>query len=68
MESEYGYVVFDDAREEAVRQLEQYFGDKGISLLGRFGRWDYNSMSQVLNQGLEWARATLERGKLLAER
>jgi protoporphyrinogen oxidase len=68
IESEYGYVVFDDAREEAVSRLQTYYLDKGISLLGRFGRWDYNSMSQVLNQGLDWARATLGReGNVLVE-
>jgi hypothetical protein len=57
MESEYGYVVFDDAREEAVCRLEEYYRGKGIALLGRYGRWDYYSMSQVLRQGHEWALA-----------
>lgn len=57
MESEYGYVVFDDAREEAVCRLEEYYRGKGLGLLGRYGRWDYYSMSQVLRQGHEWALA-----------
>jgi protoporphyrinogen oxidase len=59
MESEYGYVVFDETREEAVSRLEAYYLQKGITLLGRYGRWDYNSMAQVLRQGREWADATL---------
>jgi protoporphyrinogen oxidase len=61
LESEYGYVVFDDAREEAVCRLEEYFHSKGIVLLGRYGRWDYYSMSQVLRQGHDWALAALRR-------
>ena len=61
MESEYGYVVFDDAREEAVCRLEEFFRSKGVALLGRYGRWDYYSMSQVLRQGHDWALGALQR-------
>ena len=60
IESEYGYVVFDDDREEIVARLQEYFVHNGIDLIGRYGRWEYTSMAQVLRQGNDWAQAKLQ--------
>lgn len=45
------YVVFTDETEEIVAELKAWFEARSIHLLGRYGRWEYSSMAQVMRDG-----------------
>jgi protoporphyrinogen oxidase len=45
------YVVFDDKTEETARAANAWLELHGIHSLGRYGRWEYSSMSQVMRDG-----------------
>jgi protoporphyrinogen oxidase len=45
------YVVFTDETEEIVDALRQWFEARDVHLLGRYGRWEYSSMAQVMRDG-----------------
>lgn len=50
-EIEYGNVVFFEGMLEKRKLLKDYFEKKGISLIGRFGEWDYFWSDQSLLSG-----------------
>jgi hypothetical protein len=45
------YVVFAEETEEIVAALKAWFEARDIHLLGRYGRWEYSSMAQVMRDG-----------------
>jgi protoporphyrinogen oxidase len=45
------YVVFTGETEEIVAELTTWFAARDIHLLGRYGRWEYSSMAQVMRDG-----------------
>ncbi|MGC4086777.1 MAG: NAD(P)-binding protein [Polyangiaceae bacterium] len=49
----YGYVVFEPGTAKQVEQLSQALRSLGVEPLGRYGRWEYSSMGQVMRDGLE---------------
>jgi protoporphyrinogen oxidase len=49
------YVVFTPASQAIVTQAAEFLEEYGISPLGRYGRWEYSSMAQVMHDGFEWA-------------
>ncbi len=57
IEVEHGYCVFDADRADAVAALAAYYRRHGLDLLGRYGRWEYSSMAQTIEQGLAWGRS-----------
>jgi protoporphyrinogen oxidase len=50
------YVVFSRRSEPIVAEALLFFRTKGIEPLGRYGRWEYSSMGQVVRDSLTWAR------------
>lgn len=50
------YVVFTNESKKMVSELESYFSDNKVKLLGRYGRWEYSSMAQVMRDGFNWAK------------
>jgi len=54
------YVVFTNESKKWVAELEEYFLSHGIKLLGRYGRWEYSSMAQVMNDGFTWAEEQIK--------
>jgi protoporphyrinogen oxidase len=49
------YVVFDHAREKAVKLLLERLRGKGIFAAGRYGSWDYNGMEGSMADGIRAA-------------
>ncbi|MGV3617332.1 MAG: protoporphyrinogen/coproporphyrinogen oxidase [Fimbriimonas sp.] len=56
------YVVFDRERREILQRLREFLLAYDVHLCGRYGLWDYNSMAQVISQGLTLG-ARLNRGR-----
>lgn len=51
------YVVFTPESQEVVRRCRAFLEAAGIGTVGRYGRWEYSSMAQVMADGAAWARA-----------
>jgi protoporphyrinogen oxidase len=54
------YVIFTP---ESVRTLElgrRFLAEGGVTPLGRYGRWEYSSMGQVMRDGFAWADSRLK--------
>jgi protoporphyrinogen oxidase len=49
------YVVFTTATQRTAAEARSFFRQNCVDLLGRYGRWEYSSMSQVMRDGFEWA-------------
>jgi protoporphyrinogen oxidase len=50
------YVIYDEAREEAVARLFKFYGKNGVQSAGRYGRWEYGTMESAIEQGIQAAR------------
>jgi protoporphyrinogen oxidase len=50
------YVVFDHARETAVRRVREHLREKGVFTAGRYGAWDYYGMEASMADGIRAAR------------
>jgi protoporphyrinogen oxidase len=50
------YVVFDHARNAAVRRVRGHLRDKGVFTAGRYGAWDYYGMEASMADGIRAAR------------
>lgn len=44
----HAYVVFDSHRGESRARVMSFYEDRGIHLLGRYGRWEYSSMEEAV--------------------
>ena len=53
-QTEYAYVVFDRHYEASVSLLHSFCHDAGVTLLGRFGRWEYPNMDVCVRQAIDW--------------
>lgn len=51
------YVVFTAEGEEVVARAMAFLREHGVEPLGRYGRWEYSSMSQVMKAAFAWADA-----------
>jgi hypothetical protein len=40
-----------------VEQARTFLASFGIASLGRYGNWEYSSMSSCLRAGFDWARS-----------
>jgi protoporphyrinogen oxidase len=49
------YVVFTPESREVVRRCTEYLAAAGVDTVGRYGRWEYSSMAQVMADGFRWA-------------
>lgn len=49
------YVVFDHARDAAVRQVRGHLRKKGVFTAGRYGAWDYYGMEASMADGIRAA-------------
>jgi protoporphyrinogen oxidase len=54
-----GYVIFDQARQEAMADLLPALEGLGVHLIGRYGAWTYSYMERALLDGLETAEKIL---------
>jgi protoporphyrinogen oxidase len=50
------YVVFTAESQRAVEEITAYLREHDVEPLGRYGRWEYSSMGQVIRDGRRWAR------------
>jgi protoporphyrinogen oxidase len=53
LEANPAYVVFNHATASAVELITAWLRSQGIDTVGRFGRWEYSSMAQVLRDGYQ---------------
>jgi hypothetical protein len=51
------YVVFTADAQRTVREALEFLRRHGVEPLGRYGRWEYTSMAQVMQQGYTWAQS-----------
>jgi len=51
------YVVFNRHSQDAVPRAREFFAGQGVEMLGRYGRWEYSSMAQVMRDGFAWAES-----------
>lgn len=49
------YVVFTDETDDVVGAASDWLRERNIHLLGRYGRWEYSSMAQVMRDGFALA-------------
>jgi len=59
------YVVFTTENQPVIEAARQFLGDHDVTPLGRYGRWEYSSMAQVMRDGFTSGQsavaATVER-------
>lgn len=51
------YVVFTLDTADVVERALQFLRAYGVEPLGRYGRWEYSSMSQAIRHAFQWADA-----------
>ena len=56
LEIDPAYVVFTLKNKLIVEQAQAFLRQHDIEPVGRYGRWEYSSMGQVMRDALEWAR------------
>jgi len=49
------YVVFEPGSAETVERCRSWLAERGVATVGRYGRWEYSSMAQVMGDALAWA-------------
>jgi hypothetical protein len=49
------YVVFTPDSVGIIEAARAFLREEGIEPLGRYGRWEYSSMAQVMRDGFAWA-------------
>ncbi|MDR0306555.1 MAG: FAD-dependent oxidoreductase [Chitinispirillales bacterium] len=53
----YGYVIFDDQRQNSIDKINNYLESKNIYSAGRFGSWEYSSMEDAFLLGVKAAES-----------
>ncbi|MGR0482550.1 MAG: protoporphyrinogen/coproporphyrinogen oxidase [Candidatus Electronema sp. V4] len=53
------YVVFTPENRAIMQRARIFLEEHNVVPLGRYGRWEYSSMSGVLKDGFDWAEAFL---------
>jgi protoporphyrinogen oxidase len=56
------YVVFGLEDRPRVEAAHQYLASHGITSLGRYGKWEYSSMSSCIRDGRAWATELVSTG------
>ncbi|MFC2173836.1 hypothetical protein ACFLU6_14590, partial [Acidobacteriota bacterium] len=56
------YVLYDHQRSSTLEAILEYFSGRDIFTIGRFGRWEYSSMSDAVVQGLDIGTALISQG------
>jgi len=49
------YVVFTMESPAATKEIHEFLREQHTEPLGRYGRWEYSSMGQVIRDGRAWA-------------
>jgi len=60
--SDPAYVVFTPENQAIMQRARAFLEEAGVFPLGRYGRWEYSSMGQVMRDGFAWAEARLADG------
>jgi protoporphyrinogen oxidase len=53
------YAVFSGGTLDAVAGIAEWLSARDVHVLGRYGRWEYSSMAQVIRDGLALGRSLL---------
>lgn len=57
----YGYVLFDNHRQESLKRIKNYLQSKNIYSAGRFGSWEYSSMEDAFLLGVKAAQEVCDK-------
>ncbi|HXV13981.1 MAG TPA: FAD-dependent oxidoreductase [Candidatus Krumholzibacteria bacterium] len=57
------YVVFDLASADVVAEALAFLRSCDVIAIGRYGKWEYSSMAQVMRDGFAWAESVAAREK-----
>lgn len=57
------YVVFTKETQAITARVHTFLRENGVEPLGRYGRWEYASMGQVIRDGREWAERVAPHAK-----
>ncbi len=57
---ETAYVVFGVGQQDLVERAKSYLAERHIHVVGRYARWEYSSMAQVLEDGLRLGASLLD--------
>lgn len=52
--NEFAYVVYDLDYQKNIRLIHDYFQDRGVSLIGRFSRFEYLNMDGIIRSVLDF--------------
>ncbi len=52
VDHKYAYAVFEKSTSQEVRKVTKSYANKDIHLLGRYGKWQYQSMAQVYEEAV----------------
>ena len=58
---EFAYVIFTEDTNEIVKSCSAFLERCGISVAGRYGKWQYSSIYQNIKEGFEWAQKVSEK-------
>ena len=61
MELDPGYVAFGLEDQPIVDRARDFLERQGVSTVGRYARWEYSSMAQVMRDGFAWRSRWRER-------
>jgi protoporphyrinogen oxidase len=63
MGSDPAYVVFTAQSRALVARARAFLERSGVTPLGRYGRWEYSSMAQVMRDGFAWGEEVGRRNR-----
>ncbi len=55
------YVVFTESNQQIVKQAHDFLTSNGLVPIGRYGKWEYSSMGQVMRDGFAAGEALLRK-------
>lgn len=55
------YAAFTHDSADVIRAARLFLATQGVTPLGRYGRWEYTSMAQVMRDGFTWGRRVGDR-------
>lgn len=61
--SDHAYTVFDDYRDTAVKNIQNYLEQINLISIGRFGQWEYFNMDVCIKQSIETYKKIIKKYK-----
>ncbi|MFC1508425.1 protoporphyrinogen/coproporphyrinogen oxidase [Candidatus Omnitrophota bacterium] len=59
-----GYVHYTSKRKHVLEKSASLLADKSVSLIGRYGKWQYSSMEDSIREGIDAVRVMIKDGRI----